>query len=361
MIDLHLHSSASDGLETPSQLIELALNLKLKAIAITDHDTLAGLEELVSYGESKDIIVIPGIEISIRHEPLRELIDIHIIGLNIDYSSTRLKNAINEQIAGRLEQKKAICKRLEDEFDYEISFKEVKAVAGGKVVGRPHIVEIMKKNNPEKVKGKSKNELFKMISIGGVAYVDREVELSFEESIELIKNAGGIPILAHPERNINIQDNYQLILEWIRQDCLVQINAGSIAGSFGKRCQKVTEYLLAARAIHFVGSDAHDPVHRNYQILIKAYQYISERFGEEYAQILFYKNPQKIWQGEQVIAYDLLEEGSLVPTMRVTAHEIRAVSVTLAALKHVLIKQILNKGYWKSRTTFMKFCFKDLL
>ncbi len=198
MIDLHLHSSASDGSETPSQLIEQAINLKLKAIALTDHDTIAGLEELVSYGESKDIIVIPGIEISIRHEPIRELIDVHIIGLNIDQSSTRLNNSINEQIKGRLEQKKAICKRLENEFGYVISFEDVKAVTGSKVVGRPHIVEIMKRNNPEKVKGKSKNELFKMISIGGAAYVDREVELNFEESIELIKSTGGIPILAHP-------------------------------------------------------------------------------------------------------------------------------------------------------------------
>lgn len=198
MIDLHLHSSVSDGLETPAKLIEQALSLKLKAIAITDHDTIAGVEEFLSFGESKDIIVIPGIEISIRHEPNRELIDVHIIGLNFDYSSSKLINTIKNQIKGRLEQKKAICKRLKDEFDYNISFEEVKSNAGGNVVGRPHIVEVMKRNNPDKVKGKSKNELFKMISIGGIAYVDREVELNLEESIELISSAGGVPILAHP-------------------------------------------------------------------------------------------------------------------------------------------------------------------
>ena len=198
MIDLHLHSSVSDGLETPAKLIEQALSLKLKAIAITDHDTIAGVEEFLSFGESKDIIVIPGIEISIRHEPNRELIDVHIIGLNFDYSSSKLINTIKNQIKGRLEQKKAICKRLKDEFDYNISFEEVKSNAGGNVVGRPHIVEVMKRNNPDKVKGKSKNELFKMVSIGGIAYVDREVELNLEESIELISSAGGVPILAHP-------------------------------------------------------------------------------------------------------------------------------------------------------------------
>ena len=84
------------------------------------------------------------------------------------------------------------------EFRFNIPFEEVQSVSGSNVVGRPHIVEIMKRNNPEKVKGKSKNDLFKMISIGGRAFVDRDVELNLEESIELIKTAGGIPILAHP-------------------------------------------------------------------------------------------------------------------------------------------------------------------
>jgi predicted metal-dependent phosphoesterase TrpH len=198
MIDFHLHSSGSDGLDTPAQLIDKAVALNLKAIALTDHDTIIGLEEFISYGEEKEIIVIPGIEISIRHEPERDLIDVHIIGLNIDYKSRNLINSIEDQIRGRNEQKKAICNRLRDEFGYNITFEEVKATAGGFTVGRPHIVEIIIKNNPSKIKGKSKNDLFKMISIGGEAFVDREVELNFEESIDLIKTSGGIPILAHP-------------------------------------------------------------------------------------------------------------------------------------------------------------------
>ncbi|MFX0036297.1 MAG: PHP domain-containing protein [Candidatus Hermodarchaeota archaeon] len=198
MIDFHLHTSASDGLTTPSQLIDQALFLKLKAIAITDHDTIEGIDDFLSYGESKNIITIPGIEISIRNELKRELINIHIIGLNIDHTSVIFINRINEQIKGRLEQKKAICKRLRDEFDYNISFDDVKAIAVHQVVGRPHIVEIMERNNPDKVKGKSRKELFEMISIGGAAFVDRKVELNLEESIDLINSSGGTPILAHP-------------------------------------------------------------------------------------------------------------------------------------------------------------------
>ncbi|MFW9828561.1 MAG: PHP domain-containing protein [Candidatus Thorarchaeota archaeon] len=211
MIDLHIHSIFSDGSDTPSQLIEKAINLKLKAIAITDHDNIEGIEEFLTYGEKKEIVVIPGIEISVRHEPKRELIDIHMLGLNIDHSSTKLINSINNQIKGRLEQKKEICKRLKVEFGYDLTFQEVKATAGSQIVGRPHIVEIMKRNNPEKVEGKSNNQLFKMISIGGAAYVDRKVELNLEESIELIKSCGGIPILAHP--GIYKVSNYTSFIE----------------------------------------------------------------------------------------------------------------------------------------------------
>jgi 3',5'-nucleoside bisphosphate phosphatase len=198
MIDLHLHSNNSDGLDSPKDLIDKAIQRNLRAIALTDHDTIDGVEEFLEYGENKNIITISGIEISIRHEPEREIEDVHIIGLNIDHNSPKLINILEQQMEGRRGQKQAICKRLRDEFGFNISFEEVKKVAGSNSVGRPHIVEIMIKNNPEKVEGKTKNELFKMISLGGKAYVDREFELNLEEAIKLIKTSNGIPILAHP-------------------------------------------------------------------------------------------------------------------------------------------------------------------
>ena len=200
MIDFHLHSKFSDGLDSPSQLIECAIksNLNLKAIALTDHDTIDGLQEFIRYGEEKEIIVIPGVEISIKHEIAREIKDVHVIGLNIDYTSLKIINALKEQLKGRIGQKQKICNRLRDEYDYDITFEEVKKIAGSRSVGRPHIVEVMIKNNPEKVKGKSKNDLFKMISLGGAAYVHREFEFVLEDAIELIISIGAIPILAHP-------------------------------------------------------------------------------------------------------------------------------------------------------------------
>ncbi len=200
MIDFHLHSKFSDGLDSPSQLINQAINsnIGLKAIALTDHDTIEGLQEFIEYGEDKDIILIPGVEISIKHELEREIKDVHIIGLNIDFTSLKLIQRLKEQLKGRIEQKEKICNRLRDEFDYEITFEEVKKTAGSNSIGRPHIVEVLINNNPDRVKGKTKNDLFKMISLGGVAYVHREFKFTLEDAIELIDSVGAIPILAHP-------------------------------------------------------------------------------------------------------------------------------------------------------------------
>jgi hypothetical protein len=198
VIDLHIHSNKSDGLDSPNELVYKAKELGLKAIALTDHDTIDGVEEFLSAGENENLITIPGIEISIKHEPEREIKDVHIVGLNLDHRYPELIRTLQHQLEGRLQQKEAICKRLREDFGYDITYKEVKEVADSNSVGRPHIVEIMIKNNPSKVENKSKNQLFKMISLGGEAYVDREFEVSLEEAIKLIKNAHGIPILAHP-------------------------------------------------------------------------------------------------------------------------------------------------------------------
>ena len=165
MIDLHLHSKYSDGLDSPEQLINIAesSNYQLKAIALTDHDSIDGVEEFLSYGEIKNIITIPGIEISIKHEPEKDIKDVHIIGLNIDYQSTELIKSLRKQSKGRIEQKEKICNRLRKEFGFNITFNEVKALAGNNSVGRPHIVEVLMKNNPERFKEKSKKDLFKMV------------------------------------------------------------------------------------------------------------------------------------------------------------------------------------------------------
>lgn len=198
MIDLHLHSSQSDGLDAPTALVKKANSLNLRAVALTDHDTIDGVKEFLSVGETKKIITIPGIEFSIKHEPERDIRDVHIVGLNIDHTSPQLIEILKRQREGRIQQKEDICLRLTEELGYNITFDEVQNVAKSKTIGRPHIVEVLIRNNPEKVKDRTKDELFKMISLGGEAYVHRKFEVTLEQSISVIKKAQGIPILAHP-------------------------------------------------------------------------------------------------------------------------------------------------------------------
>jgi protein-tyrosine phosphatase len=108
------------------------------------------------------------------------------------------------------------------------------------------------------------------------------------------------PLLAHPERNIKLQNDPSQLIEWIHQGCLIQVDAGSITGQFGKKCQRFAERLLFARAVHIVSSDAHGPQGRNYHVLKDAYKEVETLVDNSYAQLLFEQNPGKIWDGGKV-------------------------------------------------------------
>jgi protein-tyrosine phosphatase len=115
------------------------------------------------------------------------------------------------------------------------------------------------------------------------------------------------PLIAHPERNIKLQNNPGLLIEWIRQGCLVQLDAGSITGQFGKKCQRFAERLLLARAVHVVGSDAHSPRGRNYHVLADAFKVVETLVDNSYARLIFEKIPGKIWDGEKVNEFSIDE------------------------------------------------------
>ena len=129
-----------------------------------------------------------------------------------------------------------------------------------------------------------------------------QMPLDFSEILFRIRLKKIIPILAHPERNIGFQDNPEQLVEWIHQGALVQADAGSFTGQFGKQCQRFSERLLKAGAVHLVASDAHDPKGRNYRVLKDAYTKICSDFTEDYAKRLFDDNPKRIWKGETVNA-----------------------------------------------------------
>ncbi len=108
------------------------------------------------------------------------------------------------------------------------------------------------------------------------------------------------PILAHPERIMKIFKFPENMIKWSDQGCLMQMNAGSIIGQFGKKIQKISRKYLESGIINLIASDAHEPKYRNYLVSNKAYELISSKFDLQYADILFKDNPNKILNGGKV-------------------------------------------------------------
>ena len=195
-IDLHIHSTASDGTLSPEEIIVMAGNLNLAAIAITDHDTIDGSKAALQYGIPSNLKFLTGVEISASPPPSFNLIEgsIHILAYSIRLDDYDFNKALEKVQKARVDRNPRIIERL-NTLGMDISMDEVISLAGvNGQTGRPHIAQCLLK------KGfiKSFNEAFdKYLGKGKPAYVDKD-KLDCAHAIKLIKNAGGIPVLAHP-------------------------------------------------------------------------------------------------------------------------------------------------------------------
>lgn len=191
--DLHMHTRCSDGLLNPEELVEAAKAAGLNYIAITDHDTVNGICQLYEAGlyPAKGIKIIPGIEFSAHHETQ----EIHILGYNIDIYDKNLTDRLNDVVEGRWDRFSNMVKRLQ-ELEYDISETDVLEIAGDSTsISRSHIAQaLVKKGYFPTVKDCFDEVLEK----GRPAYVSHFL-LEPEEIIDLIKQSGGIPVLAHPK------------------------------------------------------------------------------------------------------------------------------------------------------------------
>ncbi len=146
-IDLHMHSTASDGKLSPEELVDLAVEKGLSAIAITDHDVMEGSKRAIEYAEGKEVEVVSGIEIAADDEEMG-ICDVHIVGLFLDLENIKLVELSKKLIDARKIQKKKMIVRL-NELGYDITFEELKEEAGGKNYGRPHIARILMRKYDE--------------------------------------------------------------------------------------------------------------------------------------------------------------------------------------------------------------------
>ncbi|NLD61938.1 PHP domain-containing protein [Candidatus Sumerlaeota bacterium] len=188
--DLHIHSLFSDGTDTPRSIVAKASDLCLRAIAITDHDTMNGVPEALESGREYGVLVIPGVELSVD-SPCGV---IHLLGYGISWNDIGIQGIFRRIIEGRVERNVKIIEKL-CSLGMELSMAEVKSLAGNcDVVGRPHIAKalIMKKyaSSPEEV-------FTKYLGSGGKAYAER-YRPKLAEAVDIIHKSGGVAVVAHP-------------------------------------------------------------------------------------------------------------------------------------------------------------------
>ncbi len=188
-VDLHLHTTASDGVMRPSEIVKYAQKKGLRAIAITDHDTIEGLEEGVSEGERIGFEVIPGIEISAEHSPG----SMHLLGYFFDIRHPLLKERLAYLQNARAERNPKIVAKLRG-LGIEVTYEDVIRASGGGQVGRPHFAQVLL----DKGYVNSFQEAFdRFLKKGAAAYADK-FRFTPEEALHFINQAGGIGVLAHP-------------------------------------------------------------------------------------------------------------------------------------------------------------------
>jgi predicted metal-dependent phosphoesterase TrpH len=193
-IDLHIHTTASDGTFTPQEILSRAQRLGLKAIAITDHDTVVGSKEALRSGIPPSLEFLTGVEISATPPPFYPGSgSFHLLGYSIHLDDPKLNGTLEKLQQARKNRNPAIIDRLQ-ELGISITLEEVRKEAGEGQLGRPHIAKLMVKKGAVA----SIDEAFdRFLGTGKAAYVDKQRVDCFK-AIEIILDAGGVPVLAHP-------------------------------------------------------------------------------------------------------------------------------------------------------------------
>lgn len=188
-VDLHVHSNASDGTLTPSEVVHLALQKNLAAIALSDHDTVKGVPEAISAAEGTTLEVVPATELSCYYRN----VEIHVLGLFVDYKDADFQSMLEELEQERMQRNLDMIALFQRD-NISITLEELQAGNPKSVITRAHFARVL----VEKGYCKDKNAAFDRYVGVGCPYYLPKPQITPELSLPLITKAGGIPILAHP-------------------------------------------------------------------------------------------------------------------------------------------------------------------
>jgi predicted metal-dependent phosphoesterase TrpH len=189
MVDLHTHSAESDGTLGPAELVRLARDTGLSALALTDHDTTAGLAEAERAAAKAGIRLIPGIEIEVSHTGG----EFHLLGLGISGWRGALTETLQTLQRERTLRNHVILGRMRD-AGLDVDYSEVEDLAGGEIVGRPHFARLL----VSKGFAKNTDDAFQRFLKPGMPYYAPKKALTLREAAELVHSAGGKAVIAHP-------------------------------------------------------------------------------------------------------------------------------------------------------------------
>ena len=190
VIDLHAHTSCSDGSETPTELVALAAQIGLKAVAVTDHDSVDGIPEALAAGRRYGVEVVPGVEIPLEFESFTlDMLGYFLCGVPSEEFRAQL-----EKLRHSRDERNVRILQILGELGYPLQPAELAQVAGGEAVGRPHIGEAMRRHGYVQ----TISEAFeRFLRRGAPAYVDRR-RLGLAPAVRLIRESGGVAVIAHP-------------------------------------------------------------------------------------------------------------------------------------------------------------------
>ena len=248
-----MHSTFSDGTCTPEELIQIGKKIGLTSMALTDHDTTGGISRFLAAAKAEGIRALPGVEVS-ADPPSGTM---HVLGYCVDCADAEFNKHLEWIREGREERNREILQKL-NQLGMRITMDEVQAQAGGDIVARPHFAQVM----IAKGYAKDKKDAFeRFLARGKAAYCERR-RLDAVETIELIRSARGVPVIAHP-----------FTLKLSHADLRDLLKRLADAGLLGLECYYTEhspdmqrEYLKLAKEFNLVptgGSDFHGTVSPN--------------------------------------------------------------------------------------------------